>query len=92
MGVAVPAGVDAGTDVAINSDSPGTVQNEVRIAQDQNSPMNFVAAYNDLVGSGSSPLGIIDTFISKGLVLLKKREPRVFDERAYPVAAVSGLA
>lgn len=50
--------VHAGTDAPINSDLPGTVQNEIRIARDPNNLATFVAAYNDGSGTGSSPLGI----------------------------------
>lgn len=47
-----------GVDVQINADAPGTVQNEVRITQNPANTSNLVVAYNDNVGSGSSPLGV----------------------------------
>ena len=42
----------------VNSDSPGTVQNEVRIAVDPVNSLNIVTAYNDSIGAASTPLGI----------------------------------
>jgi hypothetical protein len=48
----------AGSDVQINSDPPGTVQNEIRITQSATNPANLVVAYNDTVGAASSPLGV----------------------------------
>jgi hypothetical protein len=54
----LPSRSYAGVDVPMNADLPGTVQNEVRITQNPSSPSNFVVAYNDSVGGGSSPLGI----------------------------------
>lgn len=48
----------AGTDVQVNGDAPGTVQNEVRIAQSPTSSSNVVVAYNDDAGASSSPLGV----------------------------------
>ncbi|MCZ6690370.1 MAG: sialidase family protein [Planctomycetota bacterium] len=54
--------VYAGTDVRMNSDAPGDVQNEVRITQNAAAlPLtnNLVVAYNDRTGSTSAnPLGI----------------------------------
>ena len=48
----------AGTDVPVNGDPPGTVQNEVRITRNATDAANFVVAYNDNVGAASSPLGV----------------------------------
>jgi hypothetical protein len=49
----------AGIDTQMNSDPPGTVQNEVRIAVDPGNSNNIFTAYNDLIGSGSpTPTGI----------------------------------
>jgi len=53
------AGVaEAATDVQINSDTPGSVQNEVRIAINPTDPNNLAVAYNDNIGQASTPLGI----------------------------------
>ncbi len=57
LGIAAVAAA-AGTDVQINADPPGTVQNEIRITQNAANPTNLVVAYNDSVGSLSSPLGV----------------------------------
>ena len=51
-----------GVDVPINSDAPGTVQNEIRITQNPTNTSNLVVAYNDAVGTASSPLGISYSF------------------------------
>ena len=48
----------AGTDVQINSDPPGDVQNEIRMTRNPNDLSNFLVAYNDKSGAPSSPLGI----------------------------------
>ncbi len=48
----------AGADVQINSDAPGTVQNEIRITRLATNAANLVVAYNDNIGTSSSPLGI----------------------------------
>jgi len=48
----------AAADVQINSDVPGSVQNEVRIAINPTDPNNLVVAYNDNIGQASTPLGI----------------------------------
>ena len=55
-GAAAIAG--AGTDVKINSDVAGTVQNEIRITQNATDANNFVVAYNDNAGTSPSPLGV----------------------------------
>ena len=54
----VPVWVLAGSDVLINSDAPGSVQNEIRITQNPSDSSNFVVAYNDNAGALSSPLGV----------------------------------
>jgi len=54
----LPLPVFGGTDVQMNSDVPGDVQNEVRLIQNATDSMNFVAAYNDKPGASSTPLGI----------------------------------
>jgi hypothetical protein len=48
----------AGTDVQINSDAPGTVQNEIRITQNPTDALNLVVAHNDGSGSGPNSLGV----------------------------------
>ena len=51
----------AGTDVQINGDLPGTVQNEIRITQNATNPANLVVAYNDAIGApGGSPLHTVE--------------------------------
>jgi hypothetical protein len=52
-----PVGVHA-ANVKINSDAPGTVQNEVRVTRNATDGNNLVVAYNDSIGAASSPLGI----------------------------------
>ncbi len=55
----LPAAAGAGgTDVKINGDPAGTVQNEIRITQNAASPANLVVAYNDAIGAASTPLGV----------------------------------
>jgi len=52
------ATLHAGTDVKINADAAGTVQNEIRITQNPADANNFIVAYNDNSGAASSPLGV----------------------------------
>lgn len=60
--VAVSALANPGTDIQINSDAPGTVQNEIRITRNATNASNLVVAYNDDVGAATSPLGISYSF------------------------------
>ncbi len=53
-----PKLLNAGADISINSDAPGTVQNEIRITQNPTDSNNFLVAYNDSAGTASSPLGV----------------------------------
>lgn len=53
--LALSAGITFGAaDVQINSDLPGTVQNEIRMTRSALNPLNFVVAYNDI----STTLGV----------------------------------
>lgn len=48
----------AGTDVKVNADLPGTVQNEIRMTRNATDANNLVLAYNDSAGAAASPLGV----------------------------------
>ncbi len=62
----------AGTDVKVNSDPPGTVQNEVRITRNATDANNFAVAHNDAIGAAASPLGI--SFTTDGGVTWADRQ------------------
>jgi uncharacterized repeat protein (TIGR01451 family) len=53
-----PLAVLAGTDIQVNSDVAGSVQNESRIVRNATDSLNLVVAYNDSIGAATSPLGI----------------------------------
>ncbi|MGH2691894.1 MAG: sialidase family protein [Actinomycetota bacterium] len=57
-----PTRAGALSDVKVNSDAPGSVQNEVRITRNPATTGNLIVAYNDTVGASSSPVGISNSF------------------------------
>ena len=70
----------AATDVKINGDAPGTVQNEVRIVRNPTDVNNLAVAYNDSIGQASTPLGI--SFSTDGGVIWTDRQLSV---PAHPI-------
>ena len=53
-----PATAGAGTDVQINTNAPGTVENEPRLTQNPTDPQNFIVAHNNDAGAAFSPLSV----------------------------------
>ena len=51
----------AGTDVQVNGDASGTVQNEPRITQNPANPANLLVAYNDTLGAASARMRVAVT-------------------------------